>query len=193
MKRILILAGVLVGGCLPVQSQPTVSMGPLLAPFSSYAGEPRQPDASFRYSTGIALGLQAQIDFTKKWSITSGFWYETASVKAGDGIFSSAYRINQRNIAIPLLLNFRPADRKVSPYFSGGTLLVSKREEQGLIARLLLAAGLSYRINTHLTFNVQPALTLGAPSKLDRTLYPSNRQLSLQAQLLYQFSTRTDE
>jgi len=193
MKRILIIGGILLGGYLPVRSQPRVSVGPLLALFSSYAGEPRDFEASFRYSTGISVGLQAQYDFSKKWALASGLWYETASVKAGDGILSATYRTNQHNIAIPLLLNFRPADRLVSPYFSAGTLLVTKQEERGLTAKALFAAGLSYQINPQLTLHVQPALTLGANSKPDRAIYPSNRQLSLQAQLLYHFSSHTHE
>lgn len=193
MKRTALLSWLLLSTGFLAKAQSRFSGGVLLSPFSSYAGEPRDYEAPSRYSTGISLGVQAQYDFTEKWSLASGLWYETASVKAGDGIFSNAYRIPQRTIAIPILLNFRPAKRKVSPYFSGGTVLVTKQEERGLTAKALLAAGLSYRINPLLMLNVQPALTLGANSKSDRLVYPTNRQLSMQAQVLYHFSSRKTE
>lgn len=193
MKRFLCILGILIGGYLPVRSQPNVSVGPILAPFSSYAGEPRDFEASFRYGTGISMGVQAQVDLSQKWSLASGFWYETASVKAGDGLFSGASRTKQRHVAIPLLLNFRPANRTVSPYFSAGTLLVAQQGQRMPTARALFAAGLSYRVAPRLSVNVQPALTLGANSETDRVFYPRNRQLSLQTQLLYRFSTRTHE
>lgn len=193
MKRIVLLFGILLFMSFWAKAQSRFSGGILLAPFSSYAGEPRDYEAPSRYSIGISLGLQAQYDFTERWSLASGLWYETASVKMGNGVFGNAYRIPQHNITIPLLLNFRPTERKVSPYFSGGTLLVSRQEERGLTAKALLSAGLSYQINPLFTLNVQPALTLGANSKSDRVVYPSNRQLSLQAQILYHFLSRKAE
>lgn len=193
MKRIVLLFGILLSMGFLANAQSRFSGGVLLAPFSTYAGEPRDYEAPFRYSTGISLGVQAQYDFTERWSLASGLWYETASVKMGNGVFGNAYRIPQHNITIPLLLNFRLTERKVSPYFSGGTLLVSKPEERGLMAKALLLAGLSYQINSHFTLTVQPALALGANSKSDRLVYPSNRQLSLQAQILYHFSSRKSE
>lgn len=193
MKRIAFLSWLLLSTGFWASAQSRLSAGLLLSPFSSYAGKPRDVDASFRYSTGVSLGVQAQFDMTKKWSLASGLWYETASVKAGDGIFSAAYRTNQHNIAIPILLNFRPADRKVSPYFSAGTLVVTKPGERVIKAKMLLAAGISYRVNPRFTIQVQPALALGSASKVDRAVYPANRQLSLQTQILYHFSTRTTE
>lgn len=193
MKPAFLLTFLLLSLGYLAEAQSRLSAGVLLAPFSSYAGDPRDVDAHFRYSTGISLGVQTHFNFTKKWSLASGFWYETSSVKTGEGVFSAAYRTPQHNIAIPVLLNFRPTDRTVSPYLSAGTLLGSKQGERGLYARPLFAAGLSYRINPRLTLDLQPALTLGANSKMDRMSYPTNRQLSMQAQLLYHFSTRTTE
>ena len=193
MKHPLLLALLLLVSGSWAQAQSRFSAGVLLAPFSSYAGDPRDYEASFRYSTGIALGVQAQFDLTTQWSLASGLWYETASVKSGAGIWGPAYRIPQRTIAIPMLLNFRPSERTISPYLSAGTLLVSNPEGRGLAAKALLAAGLSYRINPHLTLQVQPALTLGSNHRGDRGIYPANRQVSLQTQLLYHFSPRKTE
>jgi hypothetical protein len=172
MKRFLSIMLILAARNLPVFSQPNISLGPLLAPFSTYAGEPRDYEASFRYGTGVSMGVQAQVDLSQKWSLASGFWYETASVKSGNKIFSGASRTNQRNVAIPLLLNFRPAVRMVSPYFSAGTLLVAQQGQRMPTARALFAAGLSYRVAPRLSVNIQPALTFGANSKFDRDFYP---------------------
>jgi len=95
MKRIFGILVILAARSLPVLSQPNVSVGPLLAPFSTYAGEPRDYEASFRYGTGISMGVQAQVGLSQKWSLASGLWYETASVKSGDGVFSGASRTHE--------------------------------------------------------------------------------------------------
>lgn len=191
MKPLILLLWLAVILNLSAIAQPGFSTGAIVVPFSSYAGNPHNFESPYRYSTGVALGVVAQFDFTTKWSLASGVWYESASVKAGDGIFSAAYRSKQNRIVIPFLLNFRSSERKVSPYFSAGTLLVTKGNERGLAAKPLLAAGLSYRVVPHFTLNLQPSFTLGANSKADRSYYPTNRQLSFQAQLLYHLMTKT--
>jgi hypothetical protein len=178
---LLLFAASLTGGTVRAQSR--FSIAPLVAPFSSYA-ESRKEPMQFKYSTGLSLGAMAHYHFSPSWSLATGFWYQWANAKQQRGEFPAFSRDKEQYYEVPLLLNYRPTAKKVSPYFSAGILL-SKRPGfyRSLVPKLQLGAGVSYQLNQRLALVVQPTLVLGS-DKYSRD-YPPNRLLSLQTQLVY--------
>lgn len=189
MKILTLFLGLAIGCGIAANAQSRLAAGLTFAPYSSYNGKSLDIDVPFRYSVGVAVGAQAQFNLTSKWSLSSGLWYERASVKTGTDFYGTASVTSQRYLTIPLWLNFRLNERKVAPYFTAGLLMTKIMAERGLTTRPHLAAGLSYRMIPELTLNLQPAFTIGANSKSESLLTSTNRQLSLQAQLLYNFGS----
>ena len=191
MKKYLPIICLLLLAYPRAQAQSKFSGGFFLSPFSSYSGSPLNIESPSRYATGALFGAAFQYSVSSKWSLASGVLYESARVKFNpDGLFSASYIIRRRNVALPLLVNFQPSSKKVSPYLSAGVLFSPSNNEWGVATRMLLAAGLSYRAGSRWLVIAQPAFTLGASSKADRAFFPTNRQLSFQTQLLYRFGAK---
>ncbi|WP_373511391.1 outer membrane beta-barrel protein [Persicitalea sp.] len=193
MTRYLAIICLLLMMSLEAEAQSKFSGGLFLSPFSSYAGEPLDIEASSRYSTGALLGMALHYNLSPNWSLSSGILYESARVRYGlNGVCEDSYIVRKNNATVPLLINFRSTSKKVSPYLSAGMLVSTNKNERASI-RAILGAGLSYQVDSRWSIVAQPAFTLGANSKTDGVLFPKNRQLSIQTQLLYRFSGKSDQ
>jgi len=159
---------------------------------------------SFGYSAGVTV----YYTYTSGWSVATGLWYHYQAIKtdrlalAGAGTTS----VHNRGLRIPILLNYRSSDNKLSPYYSFGPLIdfplsarvIANREgestqhlrlaaESGPIFSVLLGAGGVYQINSKIALTVQPTFTyhlgrLGGARTNFRTY-----ELGLQTQLIYTF------
>lgn len=170
-------------------AQSRFSVAPVVAPFSSYSDSHKQNYLLFKYGTGLTIGANINYHFSPVWSLTTGYWYQRGKVKGQYGDFFAFFRSREEYMNIPLLINIRPSSRKVSPYFSGGMIL---SKETGLYrsrmaAKTMLGAGVSYQLSPRLTVIAQPTLVLGSDrhEKEDYPSFPTKRQLSFQAQLMY--------
>ena len=157
-------------------------------------------------SVGYTLGAMAHYAFTPSLSVSTGFWYNRLGT---NGIFPFApgpipARIIHRAIQVPLLLNYRSSQRRLSPYFSAGLLVDVRRPtifrpESGsgqsdarVLAgkqddfRPVLGAGISYRINQHVSLLVQPLLIWQFRPNKDYAHFVSY-QINAQTQLVYTF------
>jgi hypothetical protein len=184
---LLLTTASLTGGFARAQSR--FSIAPTIAPFSSYSDSRKQNYLLFKYGTGLTIGANINYHFSPVWSLTTGYWYQRGKVKGQYGDFFAFFRSTEEYMNIPLLLNMRPSSRKVSPYFSGGIVL---SKETGLnrsrtTAKTMLGAGVSYQLSPRLTVIAQPTLVLGSDrhEKEGPPSFPAKRQLSFQAQLLY--------
>lgn len=143
---------------------------------------------------------------TTNWSVSTGFWYNRSST---DGIFPFApgsipARYITRILQIPLLLNYRSSQKRLSPYFSAGALAsflqptifrpesgsglddAKVRFDQSVKYRAVLGAGISYQLNPHLSFIAQPLLIWNFKPSSNYTHFVSY-QLNGQTQLVYSF------
>ncbi|WP_338876415.1 PorT family protein [Spirosoma sp. SC4-14] len=159
---------------------------------------------SFGYSAGVTV----YYTYAPGWSVATGLWYQYQVIKtdrlALAGVGQTSLR--NRSFRIPILLNYRSSERKISPYYSFGPLIdfpassrvIAHREgestqhlrlssESGPIFSLLLGAGALYQLNTHVALTAQPTFTyhlgrFGGAHTNFRTY-----ELGLLTQLIYTF------
>ena len=75
-------------------------------------------------SFGYAAGVMGHYRFTPSWSVSTGFWYNRLGY---EGTFPFApgpisARIISQTTQVPLLVNYRSRQQRLSPYFSVGCL-----------------------------------------------------------------------
>lgn len=81
------------------------------------------------YVLSYSLGLMARYSFSEKWSASTGIWAShpftgKESYLQGSQPFSTPLRFNdpfEIRYKIPLTLNFRSSENRISPYISAGT------------------------------------------------------------------------
>lgn len=151
---------------------------------------------------GYSVGLMAHYAFPPRWSLSTGLWlnhtyYKAPVITTNPAVLISSGATRQRNYQIPLLVNYQSATRRLSPYFSAGTLFsfpaitfFSGSDNPGKFGNRrvrvvpAVAAGLHYRLNAHLSLSAQPMLSYYLPNSKEITYYNSYR-LSVQTQLVY--------
>lgn len=157
-------------------------------------------------SFGYVAGLMAHHAFTPKWSISAGLWY---SHIGRDGIFPLSpgnfpARIISRDLQVPLLINYRLTNKRISPYFSVGSLANLEQStvfrsktsagpekinitfRQSTDFRAIIGAGALYKLNQRLSLLVQPQLIWRFKPTGDIDNYIVY-QLNGQVQLMYSF------
>ena len=161
-----------------------------------------------RWSPGYTAGLTVQYHYAPGWSVESGLWYQHLTTRqarpatAGEGQTT----LRSRTVRIPLLLNYRLTTKRLSPYFSLGTLVdfpipsrvivtspdqprqnLRLRTDRGPVFHLTLGAGVQYQIDRRCALLVQPmyAYNLGRFGG-SRTYNPAY-ELSLRTQVAYSF------
>ena len=156
---------------------------------------------------GYVAGVMAHYQFTPDWSVSTGFWYNRSGT---NGIYpfdpgSIPSRIISQNFQVPLFLNYRSGQRRLSPFFSVGALANFRRPtlyrpdaSSGIsdtkvlfgtstaTYRAVLGAGISYRINPHLSLIAQPMLLWNFKPKGNFEHFVSY-QINGQTQLVYTF------
>ena len=219
MKTIYCLvAGLLLTSTTLVSAQSRFSVGLTAAPVFNHSSftvaDPSGQLTGFDFRSdvgGAMLGLSAQYAFTPQWSLSSGVWFQqlrsTGVFPFATGIVSS--RIISSVYQVPLLLNFRPTNRRLSPFFSVGTLgtfgsstLYKPADGSGLsnsrvrfsqpfkVNVAIVGAGVAYRLTPHWSLTAQPLLIWRFKPQSGNFIHYErfvSYQINGQAQLLYSF------
>ncbi len=198
----------------PTFSQKRFSVGLTAAPAFSHSytnftftapdqtGQLVSTDVSQRSSNWFAtVGTSVDWAFTSRYSLTTGIWFSqsrmTQSYPFGPANVSA--RVISSGWAVPLLVNYRFSDRRLSPIVSAGALgsfggSTRLKPEAGsglqevrinfgneLTVRPMLGAGVSYRINPRWSLLAQPLLIWRFRPKDDQFIR-YNRAVSYQLQ-----------
>ena len=163
--------------------------------------------AGMTNATGYSAGLTVCYAYAPGWSATAGIWYGQTTLQqarpvAGDGTTA----IRSRAVRLPLLLNYQPLTRRLSPYFSLGLVLdfpltsrvvvtrpglptqrLRLRTDAGPVFKPMLGAGGRYRLNDRFALIVQPVwvYTVGRFGGGQTT--NSSYEVSVLTQVTYQF------
>ncbi|WP_138992922.1 outer membrane beta-barrel protein [Larkinella sp. C7] len=129
---------------------------------------------------GGTVGLTANYQFHRNWSVSSGLWYNRSTGHMDFQAFKNeiAYdpeptrRTIYNNLQLPVLINFSPSKPRLSPYLSTGLvfnmnyrsaigpypnandLTVARSNE--VTTNVLVGLGAQYRINSRWSVIVQP-------------------------------------
>ena len=211
--------------CVPVTvafGQRTFSISPMAAPTlvrTNYNRMYLYPDSDgqivepiFLVGTpsafGYATGLMGQYTYAPGWSVAAGIWYSQATLRlarpAASGEGTTAIR--SRTVRIPLLLNYQPSTRRLSPYFSLGLLLdfpaasrvvvtrvgqptqrLRLTADAGPVFQLMLGAGGRYRINRRWALIVQPVWAYNLGRFGGAQTYNSSYEVSILTHTTYSF------
>jgi hypothetical protein len=161
-----------------------------------------------RGTVGYSAGATVHYNWVPEWSISGGIWYSQHTTRqermavAGEGMNN----IRQRAIRIPVLLNFRSSNKRLSPYFSFGWLVdipftarvVVDRFDQGTqqlrlltekgpVFHALAGAGIHYKLTHRYGLIVQPTASYNLGSFGGYASHNDSFALSLQTQLVYSF------
>ncbi|WP_461069006.1 hypothetical protein [Spirosoma horti] len=179
-------------------------------PFSTDPAFPTTSIASRSHTIGYSFGLMGHYGFSAKWSVSTGIW--ATSILSTKGDFNvnddnSTISIHnphpfQYGYRIPVLLNYRWTDKRVSPYLSVGTsanfrstsyIYLNGQEvpiKEGKAIRkgpLMVGAGAIFQVRERTSLVVQPMLEYSLNAKPDNYDYSRSYSLSVQAQFRYQF------
>lgn len=155
---------------------------------------------------GHVLGLSAHYSFTPNWSMSTGFWYNRLSTNGTNPFTStsSPTRIIGQAVQVPLFVNYRPGRKRLSPYFSAGTLanvpqstIYRDQSNSGqsdlkitfnktVTFQAAVGAGVAYTVNNHLSLTAQPMLIWRFKPAGNYERYVAY-QVNGQLQLMYSF------
>ena len=157
---------------------------------------------------GYSAGLTAHYAYAPGWSVAAGAWYSQTTLRQARPALSGegTTAIRSRTVRVPLLLNYQPSTRRLSPYFSLGLLLdfpvaarvVVTRNNQptqrlrlgtdsGPIFQPMLGAGGRYRINRRCALIVQPIWAYNLGRFGGAQTYNSSYEVSVLTQITYSF------
>ena len=157
-------------------------------------------------SWGYAMGGMMHYRFSPNWSASTGLWYNQSrtSIIGSFPYAATPARTSSHGLQVPLFINFRPGDKRLSPYFSVGGLAsfqqyttsqidfgsgpteVTFRSGKSVAYRAVAGAGVSYRFNPHLSLVAQPLLIWNFKPNGSFSKYTSY-QINGQTQLVYSF------
>ncbi|WP_373511390.1 acyloxyacyl hydrolase [Persicitalea sp.] len=147
-------------------------------------------------STGIGAGANLHYYFSPHWSASSGLWLEWTRHRDRERLTSNT----SHHFNVPLLVNFQTKEKRLAPYFTTGLVLskfrygiwVTERSGSDNVTifdvaertqlNLLLAAGVKYKLNDHLSLAIQPTFISNSLRELNTGL-----QLNFQTQLICRF------
>ncbi|WP_018622344.1 outer membrane beta-barrel protein [Spirosoma luteum] len=157
-------------------------------------------------SFGYAAGVMGHYRFTPSWSVSTGVWYNRLGYEGpfpfAPGPISA--RIISQTTQVPLLVNYRSRQQRLSPYFSVGVLTSLRRstlyrpdsnsgqtEAKVVFSRSddyrpVVGAGIAYRVSTHVSLLVQPMLIWQFRPANDYDHFVAY-QLNALTQLVYSF------
>ncbi|GAB3912123.1 hypothetical protein GCM10028803_54880 [Larkinella knui] len=131
---------------------------------------------------GGTVGLTANYQFHRNWSVSSGLWYNRSTGHLDFQAFRNgvAYeaeptrRAEYNNLQLPVLINFSPSKHRLSPYLSTGLVFsMNYRKAIGpyqnttdltvahsskVNTNVLVGLGAQYRINSRWSIIVQPTV-----------------------------------
>ncbi len=151
---------------------------------------------------GLSLGLTAYYAFTPKWSLSAGLLHTRFS---GDSRFANASGVTTfsrqlQSYQVPVLVNYTPSSRRLSPYLSVGLLTnynyrvtvngIQTNQKIGapdaLTTYAMIGIGAHYRITPRLSLIVQPTAAYGLKSRPAYTRF-NDYLFGLQTQLKFTF------
>lgn len=162
--------------------------------------------SSNNHAGGYVVGAMLHYQFSPKWSVSTGLWYNHSQINGIDSLpyTETPIRTSSHGLQVPLFVNYRLNNNRLSPYFSVGGLASFRQRTQATYEagagfstlsffsgkavsyRPVLGAGISYRINSHLSLLAQPILIWNFKPKGDFSEYTSY-QINGQTQLVYSF------
>ncbi|AUD04095.1 porin family protein [Spirosoma pollinicola] len=168
-------------------------------PYSSkttytYNGSPTQILAS-GHSIISSFGLTARYRFNPRWDVSVGaLYYRDANHnKSPLGPYGELAPFISKGWQLPLLVNFRLTDRRLSPYFSTGIIFARSNTftARPVTTDGIVGVGLIYRFDAGLSLLVQPTASYGFYRPSSDAVYTltqySSYSLGLQTQLIWSF------
>lgn len=168
MRSILLFVSVFSASISFVSAQSRVSIAPSYwfnyNPYSyqinfTYNGSTTQTPAS-GYDLVSSFGLTTRYHFTPKWDVSVGIFYyrNTNHIKSPQGPYGEFTPFTSQGWQLPVLVNYRLTDRRLSPYFSTGAIFTRNRTftERPITTDGVLGVGLNYRIDSGLSLLLQP-------------------------------------
>jgi len=142
------------------------------------------------YSVASSFGLTARYQFKPKWDLSVGLLYNRnlSYVKAPN---LGEIRTSTTSIQLPVLINYRLSEHRLSPYFSAGALLgkSATNTHESVKAHALIGAGLDCKLNSRLSWLLQPTASYLLSKPINNILFEYNyfrsHSLGLQAQLIW--------
>ncbi len=163
--------------------------------------------ASRSTGRGYTIGLLGRYALQPKWSVSTGIWmsYNQTDVPTFETSMpvdhSPFGRTRSRHYQVPIMVNFQSSARRLSPYFSVGTLFSFRSPTylnigNGQEIRLetdkhrvtivpTVGVGAIYRMSNHLSLSVQPTFNYYLPQGTYSSYFSG--RASLQTQLFYTF------
>ena len=159
-----------------------------------------------RWATGGQGGLTVGYGFAPGWVVSAGVGYRQFTTRQTRLNNDGATAINSRAVRVPVLLSFQSSKKRLSPYFTVGTLLdfplqsrvVVRRDDQpvqrltldterGPVFYVALGAGGRYALNDRCALFAQPVLNYKIGRFGDGRSYNPAVEVGLQMQVSYTF------
>lgn len=154
---------------------------------------------------GYWIGLSGRYSFSSRWSASAGLWLSHSwqnqpriTTNPSVQVFTGSSR--SHNFLIPVMINFRSSDKKLSPYFSAGALwnfnttshldtsdgktVTFKSSSKKSRVAPIVGAGIVYDFAAHWSLIAQPTFSYTIPES--GTNYKSYRA-GFNAQIMYRF------
>ncbi|HEV7382104.1 MAG TPA: outer membrane beta-barrel protein [Dyadobacter sp.] len=140
---------------------------------------------------GYWAGLNGTYFFTPKWSASAGLWFSQNIAKAGRA------RVRTDQFSVPVLVNYRVLEHKISPYLSAGlsynfdatthirvyeNQIFKEKSPSDANVSPTLAAGVLFDLSPRISLIAQPTVVFfSAPKNLSASDY----LLGFQAQIMF--------
>ncbi|MEZ0486080.1 outer membrane beta-barrel protein [Fibrella aquatica] len=202
MKSFL-LSVALLGTCMTgVLAQSRVSIVPAYwfnATKTSYQVDVLNPNGSRTLipadirSTVSSVGLTARYHVTPKWDVSVGALYyrNAARIANWQGPYGEPTPFTSEGWQVPVLVNYRLTDRRLSPYFSAGVVFAKSKTftADHLWTEGVVGAGVDYRFNSRLSLLIQPTASYSfykpAVNPASQTLNYKAYSVGAQTQLIW--------
>lgn len=168
MKNCLLSAGLFFAMASSLLAQSRVSIAPSywlnVNPYSyqirqTFNGSTTQTSAS-GHGVSSSVGLTVRYYFTPHWDISAGtFYYRNADhIESPSGPYGEYTPFISKGWQMPILMNHRLTDSRLSPYFSVGAILAKSKTftERPITTDGVIGIGLDYRINSGVSILIQP-------------------------------------
>lgn len=187
----------------PLMAQSRFSLAPAYwfnyNPYSSqatytYNGSTTQILAS-GYSLVSSVGLMARYRFAAQWDVSIGaLYYRDANHNKNlPGPYGDFAPFISKGWQLPLLVNYRLTDRRLSPYVSTGAIFARSNTftERPITTDGVVGVGLNYRLDAGSSVLVQPTASYSFYRPASDAVYTlthySSYSLGLQTQLIWSF------
>ena len=203
MKSLLLSVGLFIVSLSLAAAQSRVSIAPTY--WFNYNPYSYRINATVNSSTLRALasghnlissvGLTARYQFTPQWDVSAGALYyrHTNYPKSPLSPYGEPTPFISKGWQIPVLVNYRLNDHRLSPYFSAGATLTRSRTftARPLTTDGVVGVGVHYRIDTGLSLLVQPTASYSFYRPASDAFYSYTKYLSyalgVQTQLIWRF------